>query len=274
MVKGVYSERHRQCGFGTYPLTGDQCMEAISTAVEIGYRAIDTAQMYQNESDTGKALSATGIPRDEFFVTTKVEHTNYSKNVFLPSVERSLEALQTDYVDVLLLHWPPPDFNIAPALDLLVSAYDRGFARHIGVSNFNSTMMREAKTISNIPIVVNQVEFHPLLNQEILLSVSEETGIPLAAYCAVARGEIFKYPALTKIGEKYGKSAAQIAQRWILQKGVSVNTMSTNPTNIKANFDIIDFQLSDVDMALVDELTQNNYRIVDKSLVPWAPKFD
>jgi len=135
-------------------------------------------------------------------------------------------------------------------------------------------MMREAKSSSDIPIAVNQVEFHPLLNQDILLSASTETGIPLAAYCSIARGEIFKYPILAEIGEQVGKSAAQVAQRWTLQKGVSINTMSTSPANIKANFEIDDFELSEKQMAAVDNLTANNYRIVNKSVVPFAPEFD
>lgn len=274
MADSIYFNNNHQCGYGTWPLTGEECTEAVTTAAEIGYRAFDTAQMYNNEAATGEALKSTAIKRGDLFITTKVNHSNYDQSSFLPSVEKSLRALQTDYVDVLLLHWPPPDFNIAPALELLAQAHANGFTRHIGVSNFTAKMMRESISILDIPIVVNQVEFHPLLNQDILLQASIETGIPLAAYCAVARGEIFNYPVLAEIGKSYERSAAQVAQRWILHKGVSVNTMSTNPANIKANLEITDFKLNDTDIKTIDQLTSHNFRIVNKSLVPWAPDFD
>lgn len=274
MSNGVYFNNNAQCGFGTWPLTGQQCIDAVVTAAKIGFRAFDTAQMYNNEAETGQAINETGINRNELFITTKVDHNNYTKKKFIASVEASISDLKTDYVDVLLLHWPPPDFNIKPALELLCEAHSKGYTRHIGVSNFNANMMREASSFVDVPIAVNQVEFHPLLNQDILLATSKETNIPLAAYCAVARGEILKYPTLTEIGENHGKSAAQVTQRWILQKGVSVNTMSTKPENIKANFDINDFELSSSEMETIDELTHTNYRIVNKSIVPWAPEFD
>ena len=135
-------------------------------------------------------------------------------------------------------------------------------------------MMRDAIKMIETPIVTNQVEFHPLLNQDILLATAAETGIPLSSYCSIARGEIFKFPAFQDIGNVYNKSAAQVALRWILQKGVSINTMSTKRKNIEANFDLMDFTLSSVDMARIEELTQTNYRIVRKDLVPGAPDFD
>lgn len=270
----IYFTRNYQRSFGTFPLRDDECRKAVVAAAEVGFRAFDTAQMYQNESETGDALKQTGIDRDELCVTTKVENDNFSARNFIPSVEQSLKALQLDYVDVLLLHWPPADMNIAPTLELLAEAQQKGYAKNIGVSNYTAQMMRDTKEIIDTPIVTNQVEFHPLLNQDVLLAASSETGIPLAAYCSVARGEVFKHPEFADIGKHYDKSAAQVVQRWILQKGVSVNTMSTKPANIQANYDIMDFSLSSVDMSAIDQLTSNNYRIVNKELVPWAPDFD
>jgi len=161
-----------------------------------------------------------------------------------------------------------------PCLEQLAEAQQKGYARHIGVSNFTADMLRQSVSVLDTPIVTNQVEFHPLLNQDILLSAAAETGIPLAAYCSVARGQINNHDLLNEIGNAYAKSAAQITQRWILQKGVSVNTMSRNPANIAANYNIMDFTLSSTDMARIDFLTKTNYRIVDKALVPWAPDFD
>ena len=270
----VYFEKTYQRSFGTFPLKGQVLHDAILAAAETGYRAFDTAQMYRNEADTGAALKATGLPRDALCITTKVDIANFSADKFLPSVERSLKDLQIDRADVLLLHWPTPGGDIRLSLELLQKAHDEGLAAHIGVSNYTAQMMRDSRAIVDAPIVTNQVEFHPLLNQDKLLEAATETGIPLSSYCSVARGEVFKYPLFAEIGTAYGKSAAQVVLRWILQKGVSINTMSTKPDNIRANFDVMDFTLSSIDMARIEAMTRTGYRIVGKSLVPYAPDFD
>jgi len=270
----VYFEKTFQRSFGTFPLKGQELRSAILAAAKTGYRAYDTAQMYENEADTGAALKDTGLPREELCITTKVDIANFSEEKFLPSVKESLRNLQIDQVDVLLLHWPTPGGDIELSLRLLQNAHELGLAKYIGVSNYTAQMMRDAKSIVDVPIATNQVEFHPLLNQDKLLDAATETGIPLASYCSVARGEVFKHAIFGDIGKAYGKSAAQIVLRWILQKGVSINTMSTNPANIQANFDVMDFTLSSIDMDRIDEMTQAGYRIVGKDLVPYAPDFD
>lgn len=267
-------QKTHQRAFGTFPLKGDALRAAIDAAVAAGYRAFDTAQMYGNEADTGAALAGCGIAREDLCITTKVGIENFSAEKFLPSVEASLKALRVDQVDVLLLHWPTPGGDIAQSLQLLQQAHDRGLARHIGLSNYTAAMMRQARKIVQSPLVTNQVEFHPLLDQSKLLSAAQDTGIPLSSYCSVARGEVFKYPIFAQIGAGYGKSAAQTVLRWILQKGVPINTMSTKPENIAANFDVMDFTLSAIDMASIDQLTATGYRIVGKDLVPHAPDFD
>lgn len=263
-----------QRAFGTFPLKGEVLRSAIAHAIAAGYRAFDTAQMYGNEADTGAALAESGVPRDELCITTKVGIENFSPEVFIPSVETSLKALRIDRADILLLHWPTPGGNITQSLELLQQALDRGLTRHIGISNYTAAMMRHAKTVVSAPLVTNQVEFHPLLNQSKLLAAAEETGIPLSSYSSVARGEVFKYPLFAEVGAGYGKSAGQVVLRWILQKGVSVNTMSTRADNIRANFEVMDFTLSSIDMARIDRLMATNYRIVGKNLVPYAPDFD
>ena len=267
----IYFQRTYQRAFGTFPLEGEVAKQAILAAAEVGYRAFDTAQMYGNEAETGEALKATGISREDLCITTKVHPDNFGEDKFMASVEQSLSALQVDYVDSLLLHWPPMDGNIAPSLKLLQAAHDQGLASNIGVSNYTIQMMKDAKSIVDAPIVTNQVEFHPLLNQDRLLAGANEAGIPLSSYCSVARGEVFKHPGFAEIGTAYGKTAGQVVLRWIVQKGVSVNTMSTKPENIRANFDIMDFTLSSVDMARIEKLTRTGYRIVGEDLVPWAP---
>jgi len=267
-------QKTHQRAFGTFPLKGDVLRQAVRDAVEAGYRAFDTAQMYQNEADTGLALADCGLARDELCITTKVGVENFTKATFMPSVERSLKELRVDHVDVLLLHWPTPGGDIRESLELLQTAKDRGHARHIGVSNYTAAMMAFAKTVVSDPLATNQVEFHPLLDQTKLLKAANDTGIPLAAYSSVARGEVFKYPLFAEIGAGYGKSAGQVVLRWILQKGVQVNCMSTKAANIRANFDIMDFTLSSIDMARIDAMTAMNYRIIGKNLIPYAPDFD
>ena len=263
-----------QRSFGTFPLKGEVLSQAIQAAVKVGYRAFDTAQWYDNEMETGAALKTCGVDRSDLFIATKVRPDRYSEADFIPSVEQSLRDLQVDQLDVLYLHWPPADGNIAPPLRLLQQARDRGLTRNIGVSNFTAQMMRDARRLVDAPIVTNQVEFHPLLNQNPLLAAATETGIPLSSYCSVARGETFKYPTFAEIGAGYGKSAAQVILRWILQKGVSINTMSTKPDNIRANFDVMDFTLSSIDMDRIEAMTAIGYRVVTKDQVPIAPEWD
>jgi len=273
-VMNIYFQRTNQRAFGTFPLKGKELAQALRTAVDIGYRAIDTAQMYENEADIGKVLSSLSVRRDDLCITTKVHPGNFSKDKFIPSVQESLSKLRIDCADVLLLHWPPADGEVRPSLELLAEARRQGLARNIGISNYTSKMMRQAAETVDAPIVTNQVEFHPLLNQDILLAAASETGIPLSSYCSVARGAVFKHQEFAEIGNQYGKTAAQVVLRWILQKGVSINTMSTKEENIRANFDVMDFTLSSIDMAKIDAKTELRHRIVDKNLVPTAPDWD
>lgn len=270
----LYFQKNHARSFGTYPLKGEVLEDALKCAINVGYRAIDSAQMYGNEADTGSALQSIGCPRSDLCITTKVHPDNYQEEKFIPSVKESLSKLQLDYVDALLLHWPPIGDSITQSLQLLEEAAKQGLTKHIGVSNYTAQMMREAVKVVATPLITNQVEFHPLLDQSILLQAAKETGIPLSSYCSVARGEVFKYPMFTEIGKTYGKSAAQVVLRWILQHGVPVNTMSTKTQNIRANYDVMDFTLSSYDMSKIDHLNKIGYRIVDASKVPWAPKWD
>jgi len=271
----VYFARNHQRAFGTFPLTGATAKEAVEAAARVGYRAFDTAQMYENEAEVGEALAATGIARGDLCITTKVHPDNFAEDRFIASVETSLKALRTDFVDVLLLHWPPVGGDIVPSLQLLEEAHKRGLARSIGVSNYTVAMMKAATEIIDAPLVTNQVEFHPLLDQSTLLAGASQVGIPLSAYSTVARGAVFKHPDFAAIGTAYGVTAGQVVLRWILQKGVSVNTMSTKPSNMQANYDIMGFTLSHVDMARIDALARtHNHRIVTEDLVPWAPQWD
>jgi 2,5-diketo-D-gluconate reductase B len=194
---------------------------------------------------------------------------------FLPSVAKSIEDLRLDRIDVLLLHFPPLDGPIEQGLELLLAAQQQGLAAHIGISNYTPAMMRAARAaVGDAALAANQVEFNPLLDGRALVAASIETDIPLAAYCTVARGEVFKYPLFAEIGAGHGKTAAQVVLRWTLQKGIALNTMSTNPDNIRANFDVMDFVLSTPEIAAIDALSDVNHRIITRAGgVPWAAQW-
>jgi 2,5-diketo-D-gluconate reductase B len=273
-MRNIYFQQTFQRAFGTFPLRGRELRGALEAALRIGYRAIDTAQMYDNEAEVGEVLASSGISRAELCITTKIHPENFGADKFFNSVSASLKALRVEQVDALLLHWPAIDGDISPSLRLLERAHREGLTRHIGVSNYTADMMRMAKRTIETPLIVNQVEFHPLLDQSILLHAAAETGIALSSYCSVARGEVFKYPIFTEIGAGYGKTAAQVVLRWILQRGLPINTMSTKTDNITANFEVMDFVLSSIDMGRIDAMNKVGLRVVDKSLVPWAPAWD
>ena len=260
--------------FGTYPLQQEALAQALQSAMDVGYRAVDTAQMYKNEADVGEALAHCGVAREDLCIITKVHPDNFAPERFMASVEQSLKDLRVSQVNVLLLHWPPKGEDVLPSLKLLDLAAREGLAQHVGVSNYTSSMMRLAQQTLSVPVTTNQIEFHPLLDQRKLLATSAELNIPLMAYCAAARGKVLDYPLFTEIAARHGQTAMQVALRWILQKGVATNTMSTQPDNISANFNIVDFVLSDAEMAAIDALNATGYRIVTDQISPWAPKWD
>ena len=267
----ILYEGVNQRGFGTWPLKGSVAQEAVETAIDVGYRALDTAQMYENEAEVGAAIAASGVERSELCVTTKVLPDNMESARFLPSVERSIEALRGP-PDVLLLHWPQAG-DVRPSLELLQAAYDQGLVRNVGISNYTIAQMKLAVETLSAPIAANQVELHPLINQSKLMAAASELGIPLSSYCSIAKGKVFDHDELASIGEMYAKSAAQVALRWLLQKGVTPIVMSTKRRNMEANFDVMNFALSNVDMARIDALAARvHHRIV--SSVPWAPEWD
>lgn len=277
-MTSLYFQNNFVLGFGTYPLHGPVLAAAVSAALDAGYRAFDTAQMYGNEAEVGAALAqavaAGQVRREELLITTKVHPDNVTPARFLSSVEESRRALGVAQIDVLLLHWPAIEGGVAGPVRLLDEARRQGLTQAIGISNFTARQMHEAREAVDSPIETNQVEFHALLDQSRLMAAAIETGIPLASYCSLARGAVPAEPLLAEIGARLGKSAGQVGLRWILQKGVSLNTMSTRPENIAANYAITDFSLSALDMAAIDSLNRRGLRIVSRDLVPWAPEWD
>lgn len=262
-------------GFGSFPLKGDALIEALTTALELGYRAIDTAQLYENEAAVGEALRHSSVARDSLLVTTKIAPANMNARDFWPSLEASLKALDCSQIDCLLLHWPDQRGNNAEALALLQEAQRRGLARHVGVSNYTIAMMRAAREQLEVPIACNQIEFHPLLDQSHVAKAAADLDIPLVAYCAVARGKTLSEPSTVAIAEESGLSPAQVTLSWILAKGVAFNAMSSKRANLAANLAADAARLTSEQVACIDALgAQHMYRIVDRSKVPSAPDWD
>jgi 2,5-diketo-D-gluconate reductase B len=254
-------------GFGTWEILGRDCEEAVGDALEIGYRHIDTAQAYDNEAEVGKALAASGIPLKELWITTKLWREDYGR--VRDSARESLEKLQIDCVDLLLLHWPNPEFPLAATLDALAALREEGLIKHFGVSNFPAGMLREALAIA--PILADQVEFHPFLGQDALVALAAERDFMVTAYSPLARGRVPRDETLRAIGEAHGKTAGQVALRWLLDKpNVSTIPKASSHERRVENFDVFDFELSDDERARIDALPKDE-RVIDPR---WAPDWD
>jgi 2,5-diketo-D-gluconate reductase B len=238
----------------------------VSDALEIGYRHIDTAQAYDNEAEVGKALVASAIPRKELFVTTKLWRDDFAADRMRPSVEGSLARLQVDCVDLLLLHWPNEDVPLEQTLGALAELRDDGLLRNFGVSNFPAGMLREALKVA--PIFADQVEFHPFLGQDDLVGLAVEKDFMVTAYSPLARGKVPEDQTLRAIGERHGKTAGQVALRWLLDKpNVATIPKASSHQRRLENFEVFDFELTDDDRAEIDALPKGG-RIVDPSFAP------
>ncbi|MBS6196223.1 MAG: aldo/keto reductase [Clostridiales bacterium] len=243
-------------GLGVYKSTGPNEVEAaIASALESGYRLIDTASVYKNEDGVGRAVKASLIPRNELFITTKVWNTAQRIGNVDGAFERSLERLQLDYVDLYLVHWPVPGCYLETWSEL-EKIYASGKAKAIGVSNFEIHHLEELFQVSGIIPAVNQIEYHPLWNQSELCRYCQERGIAVQAYAPLARGAYFNRDTIIRIGEKYGKTPAQTGLRWMIQKGISVIPKSSNPARIASNADVFDFELNDIEMKAIDALDE------------------
>ena len=251
-------------GFGTFPLQGEEVYRAVTSALDIGFRHVDTAQMYGNERQVGEALKRSGVPRGELYVVTKVDPGNAGAARFRASVEASLAALNGP-VDLLLIHWPPADAELDAVIDRLVAAHAEGFAKAIGVSNFPVRLMRRAARRSSIPLINNQVEFHPLIDQHAVLREAQALGMTLSAYCPLGRGIVLKEPVLQEIARRHGRPASEIALRWIIQQGVAAIPMTTKPENAASNFKALSFSLAPDDMAAIGALHARHRRLISPS---------
>lgn len=250
-------------GFGTWELRGAEAQRLVEAALAIGYRHLDTAEMYGNETEVGAALRASGLPRDAVWVTTKIWPDHFAAGAFERAVEACLARLRLAAVDLLLLHWPSRTVPLADTIAALARVHAAGQARHVGISNFTAAMVDEAVALAPMPLVTNQVEYHPFITQHAVRERCRAHGLALTAYCPLARGRAFIDPVLSRIGRTHGKSGGQVALRWLLQQpGVVAIPRSSSVTHAAANFAVTDFTLSDGEMAEISALGSPEGRIV------------
>ena len=250
-------------GFGTSPLTGGLSPDSVLAALTAGYRHIDTARKYGTEHVVGDAVRASGIPRSEIFITTKVSHENLRPAEFARSVEQSLKALQTGYVDLLLVHWPNPEIGPDQYMPALAKAKRDGLTRNIGVANLNIALLDRAVALCSEPLVALQAEYHPYLDQSKLLAAVRRHKLVFIAYCPLGRGRLFSDSVLAEIAEAHGRTVAQVALRWLLQQQVAVIPRSSNAQRIVENASIFDFTLSEDAMARIAALARADGRIAN-----------
>ena len=256
-------------GLGTWSLR--DVKRIVEQAIRIGYRHIDTAQMYGNEAEVGQGVRAAGVPRAEVMVTTKLQPTNLAP----PDVERtakeSLARLRLDVIDLLLIHWPNPRVPLAETLGAMSKLKREGHVRAIGVSNFTVALLEEANKVSPEPVVCNQIECHPFLNQDKVIAACKKHGLAVVAYSPVARGAAHGNEVLARIGKAHGKTDAQISLRYLVQQGIVVIPRTNRLARLEENFDLFDFTLSEQEMQEIYQLAHPGGRIVDWT---WSPQWD
>ena len=241
----IRGESVPKIGLGTWQLGGETCYDAVATALEAGYRHIDTAQAYGNEAQVGRAVADSPVAREEIFLTTKVDPRNRGYDDVVASVRESVSKLGVDGADLLLLHWPNPLADLETVLDAMNVVRDGGLTRHVGVSNFGVDRLKRARRLSEAPIFTNQVLFHPFHPQRDLLRYCQNEDVLLTAYSPLAQGEILDDDLLGRLGRQYGKSPAQVALRWATRhRNVAALTRSTSREHLRENLDIFDFSLS------------------------------
>jgi 2,5-diketo-D-gluconate reductase B len=255
-------------GFGTSSL-GDLAAELVAIALRLGYRHLDAARKYGTERGVGDGIRASRVPRGDIFLTTKVSHENLRPADFARSVETSLGELQVDYVDLLLIHWPNPKIPVADCMEPLAAAKRAGLARHIGVANFNIELLEQAIHTCPEPLVTNQVECHPYLDQTKMLAALRRHGMALTAHCPLARGRLMGDPVLGEIALERHKTLAQIALRWLIQHEiVAAIPRSSNPARIAENLDVFDFRLTADEMDRISALERPNGRVANPAFAP------
>jgi 2,5-diketo-D-gluconate reductase B len=243
----IKREKVPALGLGTWRLSGHECVRTVEHALALGYRHIDTAQMYANEGEVGRGIRNSGVGREDVFLVTKVSTSNFSHDSVIRSTHGSLKKLGTEYVDLLLMHWPNPSVPLGETLGAMTELQEEGSVKHVGVSNFPPSMVEDAT--EHATVFCNQVEYHPYTAQDELLEQAKEMDYLLTAYSPVAKGRVSKDATLGEIGESHGKTPAQVALRWLIQQEkVAAIPKAASENHLRSNLDIFDFELSDEDL--------------------------
>lgn len=260
-----------QLGLGTWELRGGLCARIVEQALRLGYRHIDTAEMYDNEREVGEGLRASRLPREALFVTTKIWWTHFDAGALRRATQESLRRLKLDHVDLLLLHWPNPSVPLAETIGALNEMRQRGMARHIGVANFTAELIEAAVKLSAVPLVTDQVEVHPYLDQSKVIAACRHYGLAVTAYSPIAKGSAVRDATLRAIGAAHDKSAAQVSLRYLVQQGIVVIPRTSKIERLSENAAIFDFELTEPEMRAIHALAEPDGRRVDPS---WAPDWD
>lgn len=261
-------------GLGTFRLKGQTVIDSVRTALELGYRAIDTAQIYGNEAEVGQAIADSGVPRSELFVTTKIWTEHLAADKLLPSLRESLDKLRLDHADLVLIHWPSPGgaVPVAESIDALMDARQQGLTRQVGVSNFTIDLLRQAIAAAGAgQIATNQVELHPYLQNRALADFARSQGVPLTSYMTLGYGKVLGDEVLAGIATAHGVGTAQVALAWAMQLGHAVIPSSTKRVNLQANLGARTLTLTDDEMARIAKLDRGE-RLVNPAGL--APKWD
>ena len=268
----AHEMRMPKLGLGTFRMKGEECASAVESALRLGYRHIDTAEMYDNEEAVGQGIASSGVARDEIFLTTKVWWAHLAGDDMAQAAGASLKKLGTDHVDLLLIHWPAPEMDLGDAMAKLTRIKTLGMARAVGVANFPSALLHRAVSEFGAPIACNQFEYHVLLGQERMVDGARAVGAASVAYCPLAQGKLAAQPKLAEIGEKHGASAAQIALKWLLdQEGVAAIPKAGRRESQQANLDALEVHLDDEDRAAIAGLPKGE-RCVNPGFAPaWDP---
>jgi 2,5-diketo-D-gluconate reductase B len=264
----VHGAKIPAIGMGTMTLKEKVCVDAVSAALRMGYTSLDTAERYGNEEWVGEGLRASGVSRDKVFVTTKVYVDKLAPADFEKSVDASLQKLQLSSVDLLLIHWPSATVPLSDQIASLCKAKREGKTRHVGVANFTVRLLDEAMKLTTEPLVNNQIEVHPFLDQSKVLAACKKHGLTVTAYCPIARGKVPGAEVLERIGQAHGKSSSQVSLRWLTQQGIIPIPRSANPDHLKANLDVFDWRLSDAEMAEIGKLHRPDGRVVNPAHHP------
>jgi diketogulonate reductase-like aldo/keto reductase len=260
-------------GFGTWELRGETCARIAAEAFRLGYRHVDTAQGYANEEAVGEGLASSGISRDDVFITTKVRPQLIGEATLERSLEESLKRLRVSQVDLTLIHWPNPEFTLQGVMRALSNAKRSGLTRHIGVSNFTIALLTDALRYATEPLVTEQLEYHPYLDQAKILAVIRSHGLAVTAYCPIALGKVVGNPVIDAIAVAHKRTSTQVALRWLIQQGDVIAIPRTSKVErLRENLAVFDFALTDAEMAAMSRLTRPNSRLINEPA--WVPSWD